>query len=217
MRDPLTLPCPAVSVVSGFGRSFRMLSLLFCGVVLLFGSGISAVAQQTVQLQPETRIAVVGNTLADRMQHAGWLEALLQAAYPQHRLVLRDLGFSGDSLTERPRSDNFGSPDEWLTKVRADVIIACFGYNESWAGAAGLEKFRGDLTAFVKQTQGQQYNGRSAPQIVLCSPTWFEDLRLSELPDGESTNANLAMYTAEMGRLAGELGLPFVNLFEATR
>ncbi|MFN5316918.1 MAG: SGNH/GDSL hydrolase family protein, partial [Planctomyces sp.] len=194
-----------------------MLPLLFCGLFLLFGPTASAVAQQTVKLQPETRIAVIGNTLADRMQHAGWLEALLQAAHPQHRLVLRDLGFSGDTLTERPRSDNFGSPDEWLTKVRADVIIACFGYNESWAGPAGLEKFRGELTAFVKQTQGQQYNGRGAPQIVLCSPTWFEDLQLSELPDGEAANANLALYTAEMGRLAGELGVPFVNLFEATR
>lgn len=217
MPSPLTLPCPVISAVPVFGRHFRMLPLLFCGLFLLFGPTASAVAQQTVKLQPETRIAVIGNTLADRMQHAGWLEALLQAAHPQHRLVLRDLGFSGDTLTERPRSDNFGSPDEWLMKVRADVIIACFGYNESWAGPAGLEKFRGELTAFVKQTQAQQYNGRGAPQIVLCSPTWFEDLQLSELPDGEAANANLALYTAEMGRLAGELGLPFVNLFEATR
>ncbi|MFM7922672.1 MAG: dehydrogenase, partial [Planctomycetaceae bacterium] len=69
----------------------------------------------------------------------------------------------------------------------------------------------------MKQVQGQQYNGRSAPQVVLCSPTWFEDLRLAELPDGVEANTGLELYTAEMGRVAAELGLPFVNLFEATR
>jgi putative heme-binding domain-containing protein len=216
MRHPLSLPCSAVLLSFDSAWSLRMWRLLLLCVCLQFSPSLLQ-AQQAVQLQPGARIAVIGNTLADRMQHAGWLETLLQAAYPQHKLVLRDLGFSGDSLTERPRSDNFGSPDEWLTKVRADVIIACFGYNESWAGAAGLEKFRGELTAFVKQVQGQQYNGRSAPQVVLCSPTWFEDLRLAELPDGVEANTRLELYTAEMGRVAAGLGLPFVNLFQATR
>ena len=194
---------------------------LFQGLMLCLGCLLSPAAevqaQHSIALQPEMRIAVIGNTLADRMQHAGWLETLLQSAYPQHRLVVRDLGFSGDSLTERPRSDNFGSPDDWLTKVRADVVIACFGYNESWAGQAGLEKFRGDLTAFVTHTVAQRYNGRTAPQVVLCSPTWFENLQLAELPDGSAVNSRLELYTAEMGRVASELQVPFVNLFAATK
>ncbi|MEY2725222.1 MAG: hypothetical protein RLZZ458_1089, partial [Planctomycetota bacterium] len=110
----------------------RPLSLLRLVVAVCIASAsATAVFAQQLQLQPGDHIAVIGNTLADRMQHDGWLEAGLHARFPDHKLVFRDLGFSGDSLTERPRSDNFGSPDDWLGKVKADVIIACFGYNES--------------------------------------------------------------------------------------
>ena len=81
------------------------------------------------------RIAIVGNTLADRMQHYGWLETILQSRFPQQELVFRNLGFSADTLITRPRSQNFGTPDEWLTKVKADVIFAFFGYNESFVAS----------------------------------------------------------------------------------
>ena len=43
-------------------------------------------------------ICIIGNTLADRMQHDGWLETYLQARFPEHDLVIRNLGFSGDEL-----------------------------------------------------------------------------------------------------------------------
>ncbi len=177
----------------------------------------SATAQSTLVLKPGDQIAVIGNTLADRMQHSGYLEAMLHYRYPDHKLVFRDLGLSGDSLTERPRSDNFGSPDEWLTRVGADVIIACFGYNESWGGEAGLAGFRQNLTQFIQHTLSQKYNGESAPTLVLCSPTWFEDLRLPHLPAGELQNRNLELYTAEMSRIAAENKLVFVDLFQPTR
>ena len=50
------------------------------------------------------RIAVLGNTLADRMQHTGHLEARLQARFPDHGIMLRHMGFSGDELKLRLRS-----------------------------------------------------------------------------------------------------------------
>src|SRR5213595_1636215 len=68
-------------------------------------------------------IAIIGNTLADRMQHDGWLETLLHARFPQHELVIRNLGFSGDEVagfTDKPdfnsrlRSMSFGTADQWL-------------------------------------------------------------------------------------------------------
>ena len=92
--------------------------------------------QQRLELHKGDHIAIIGNTLADRLQHYGHLEAMLHYRFPEHSLVVRDLGFSGDTLTERPRSDNFGSPDDWLTKVEADVVFAFFGYNESYAAEA---------------------------------------------------------------------------------
>ena len=68
-------------------------------------------------------ICIVGNTLAERMQHYGWLETLIHARFPEHELVFRNLGYSGDEIdgyknpNHRMRSMSFGSQDEWLSGV----------------------------------------------------------------------------------------------------
>ena len=148
-------------------------------------------ASAAFTLQPGDHIAIIGNTLADRMQHDGWLEAQLYHRYPKHNLVFRHLGFSGDELTVRLRSAGFGSPDEWLTRVKADAVFAFFGYNESFAGKDGLDKFKADLEGFIKHTLTQKYNGQSGPRLVLFSPIAHEDLHERNLPDGKANNARL--------------------------
>ena len=130
---------------------------------------IPAALNTPLTLNPGTKIALVGNALADRMQHFGALETLIHAKYPKHELVVRNLAVTGDELTARARSKDFGSPDEWLTRVGADVIFAFFGFNESFAGPAGLAKFKSDLDAFLRETRAKNYGTRGAPQIVLAS------------------------------------------------
>lgn len=171
------------------------------------------------QWTPRTgeRIAIVGNTLADRMQHDGWLEALLHARFPRHDLVIRNLGFSGDELTIRLRSAGFGSPDDWLTKVKADTVFAFFGYNESYGDVKGLERFKADLAQFIKDTKSKKYNGASEARLIVFSPTAFQNLRDRNLPDGQEHNRRLALYTAEMRDVARAQGVIFVDLFEPSR
>ncbi len=190
--------------------------VLLCALVLVAESAATA-QQLKLELKKGDRIAVIGNTLADRLQHFGHLEATLHYRFPEHNLVVRDLGFSGDTLTERPRSDNFGTPDEWLNKVKADVIFAFFGYNESYAGRDGLTQFRQQLEAFIDHTLAQKYNGESAPRLVLCSPIAFEDLKWPHLPDGKVQNENLELYTVEMSKVSSERMLPFVDLFHHSK
>src|SRR5271170_8120688 len=93
-------------------------------------SATIAHAQAKLELKKGDHISIVGNTLAERMQHHGWLETYIHTRFPQHDLVFRNLGFSGDEVTTRLRSQGFGSPDEWLTKTKTDVVFAFFGYNE---------------------------------------------------------------------------------------
>jgi putative heme-binding domain-containing protein len=162
-------------------------------------------------------ICVIGNTLADRMQHDGWLETLLQSRFPDAKLVCRDLGFSGDELKTRLRSQGFGSPDDWLSLHKADVVFAFFGYNESFAGQAGLAQFKKDLDEFIKHTLAEQYNGKSAPRLVLFSPIAHEKLKERNLPDPKENNQRLELYTTAMAEVARANGVPFVDLFHATR
>ncbi len=197
-----------------------------CWTVPMRGSQAAA----TFELRPQDHISIIGNTLAERLQYDGWLETMIQARLPKHELLFRNLGFSGDEVGTRLRSKNFGTPDEWLTgqaapiggyqenrlsriNTKADVIFAFFGYNESYAGEAGLEAFKGTLAGWLTQTLAQRYNGRSAPRIVLFSPIAHEDLGNPDLPDGRANNARLALYTRAMGEVAKAQGVFFVDLF----
>ncbi len=184
----------------------------FVGLVCL-GSWAHAAEATRLELAKGDHVAIIGNTLADRMQHFGHLEALVQSRFPRHEVVFRNLGFSGDELTLRLRSAGFGSPDEHLAAVRADVVLAFFGYNESFGGQAGLDKFKHDLKEFITHTLGQKYNGRSAPRLVLFSPIAHENLHDRNLPDGTANNARIALYTAAMRDVAADHAVTFVDLF----
>ena len=97
--------------------------------------------QCQLQIKDGDRIALIGNSLASRMQYSGWLETMLQSQSEGKQLVMRNLGFPGDQVGKRPRNKGFMTPEEYLTHCEADVIFAMFGYNESFAGEAGLEAF----------------------------------------------------------------------------
>src|SRR6185369_13930182 len=96
---------------------------------------------RNLEIRKGDHISIIGNTLADRMQHDGWLETQLQARFARDELMIRNLGYSADELTIRLRSKDFGTPDEWLGRTKADVILAFFGYNESFGD---LNRFRHD-------------------------------------------------------------------------
>ena len=106
------------------------------------------------------------------------------------------------------------TPDEWLTLLKPDIIIAFFGSNESFNGQAGLENFKGELRAFIQHTKSQNYNGASTPILALVSPTAFED----PSNDREKTiDTNLALYSAAMEKIAAEESISFINSYTASK
>ena len=176
-------------------------------------------ATATLELKPGDHISIIGNTLADRMQHDGWLETYFHSRFSQYDLVIRNLGFAADevNLSQRLRSQSFGTPDRWLDATKTDIVFAFFGYNESYAGEAGLAAFKKDLKAFISNTVAKKYNGKSAAKLVLFSPIAHEDVHDRNLPDGKENNQRLEMYTKAMAEVAKEQGIPFVDLFHTTQ
>jgi putative heme-binding domain-containing protein len=145
-------------------------------------------------------------------------------------------------LYSRMRSMDFGSQDQWLageapipqpqklnkdapvsanrfrlTNTRADVVFAFYGYNESFAGTAGVAKFKEDLDRFIKHTLAQRYNGKSPPRLVLFSPIAHENLGDPNLPDGVEDNRRLELYTRAIADVAHADGVFFVDLFTPSR
>ena len=163
---------------------------------------------------PGDHVVIVGNGLADRMQHDGWLEACLQSELPGLELVIRNHGYTGDRIDHRPRNQGFLGADEYLSLSGATLVFAMFGYNESFdEDAAGFGKA---VIDWVEHTRGQDYSGKGAPRIVLFSPVATQDLRDPNLPDGTALNSRLAAYAAAMGDAAKTAGVPFVDLFTPT-
>ena len=200
-------------------RSLLIACCQFSIVISMTGiGGVSrSMAQDALSLKPDDRVCYVGNTLADRMQHYPWLETYLTALYPDHNLSFRNLGFSADELKVRPRSANFGSADQWLTKCQADVVFCFFGYNEALKGKAGLSQFKSDLADTIEQMRSQKYNGETAPRLIFFSPIAHENLNSPHLPDGKSNNVNLEMYSQAMQEVCEQKKVPFVDLFTTSQ
>lgn len=185
--------------------------------ILLGTLAVKLTAQpQRLVLAPHDRVVLVGNTLAERMQLFNHFETLLAARFPELQLTVRNLGWSGDTVALQPRPLNFGTTPTHLYRQKADVILAFFGLNESFDGEAGLSRFERDLDTYLRAHHAAQYNGTSAPRLVLVSPIAHE--RLARLPrvEVDARNRELSRYTEAMRRIAGRQAVAFVDLFTPT-
>ncbi len=166
---------------------------------------VPAFAQLPLELKPGTRIALIGNSLFDRMRDDGQFEALVHQRFAQEKLVFRNLSWSADEVALRPRPDGFGDLNQHLTEHKADVILAAFGFNESFKGEKGLAEFETLLKAFLIELKAHRYNGTSEPKIVLVSPT------AAEKPH-EHLNAQIEMYSNAMAKVAMAEGVAFADV-----
>jgi mono/diheme cytochrome c family protein/glucose/arabinose dehydrogenase len=103
--------------------------------------------------------------------------------------------------------------DQWLAVIKADVIIAWFGYAESFNGAAGIAAFRKDLEGWLDHTARQKYNGKAAPQVALLAPLPLDERTAPRHVDVKAANANLALYAQAIREVAAARHLVFVDLF----
>lgn len=165
---------------------------------------------------PESNIVVIGNSFAEGLQRSNYFETLLHLSFPEHHLRVRNLGWSADEVTLRPRPLNFGTLHEHLHQQQADVIIACFGMNESFKGRDSLAAFKEDLQVFLSGLRAHSHNGKTPPQIILVSPIAHEKLG-GFLPDPTDHNKDLKAYTRGMREVARSLDIPFIDLYAPTK
>ncbi len=156
-------------------------------------------------------VAILGNGLADRMQHDGWLETLLQPQLVGKQVRFRNMSASGDRANHYPRSSGQMSMTAYLRQVKPTVVFAFFGYNESFDTKPAA--YKQQLLDFVKRTRGAKPNGKDFPRIVLFSPIAHEDTHNPNVPDGRAHNVRLAALTRATAAAAKEAGVAFVNLF----
>lgn len=212
-------------------------------LALLFLTLVGCKKKQIIELEPNSTIALVGNNLGSRMMHYPDFETELYLRFPEKELIIRNLCDPADTPGFRPRSGTndpwafpgaqdfqnefatpsgsegfFEKPDEWLTRLKADVIVGFFGFNESFQGEAGLNNYKAELDAWIKHSLRQKYNGDTVPQLAVVSPIAMEDLSDKiDIPDGKAQNELIKLYTAAMAEVAEQNEVLFVNAFEPSQ
>ena len=167
-----------------------------------------------LEFHPGDRVAFIGNMLLERSQYFGYLETLLHLRAPEARIIVRHLGRPADTVDLRPRPANFADLMQHLKHEKADVVIAAFGFNESFAGPEGKADFEKALRTFIEELRSSAFNGKTAPKVVLLSPIANE--KIQGVDAAALNNANLEAYANIMRRVAGELEVGFIDVFQGT-
>ena len=188
------------------------LTAILCMVLFITVASINA-AESPVR--PGDHVAFVGNTFADQLRSHGYLETLLLQRSAGNPVSIRNLGWAGDMLSARDRPTNFPTEASTLEAHKTDVIIACFGMGESFAGKAGLAEFKKQLNAFIASHRARKYNGRSAVRLVLVSPIAYENLG-ARTPRWQERNREISAYGRLMNETAANTGVPFIDLYGPT-
>ncbi len=196
--------------------------------------------------QGEETIALIGGGLASRMIHYGEFETEAYLRNEGKKLIIRNMADEGNTPGFRPNSNRdspwafpgaqefykgselavkistkgfYPNPDKWLEMVEADHVLAFFGFNAAYErGVGGLDIYKQELAAFVDHTLAQQYNGETAPNLVLVSPTAIQDLSVKySTPNGIKENQALEAYTQAIEEVAKAKGVKFIDLFTPTK
>lgn len=178
------------------------------------------------------RIALVGNSTAERMNIFGHFETLLHLRFADKELVFRNFARPADEVQFRQRPSDYTKLDDPMYAFGADTYFCFFGYNESFAGPEGIEKFKAGYEAYLDEMANKypRDDEKSKPRFILVSPIAYEpphpaagakpDPKLPldgrYLPDGKAINANLKLYTEAVKAVAEKRKLAFVDLFTPT-
>lgn len=171
-----------------------------------------------LELSKGERIALVGNATAERMNLFGHFETTLHARFPEEELVFRNFARTADEVAVRQRPNDYNKLGDPLVAFNPDTFLCVFGWNESFAGPAGLDAFRANYEKFLDEYAARypRDDAGSKPRFVLFSPIAFEPTGDPLLPDGDERNADLRRYAEAVEAVAEKRGLAFIDLYTPT-
>jgi azurin/glucose/arabinose dehydrogenase len=178
----------------------RKAALLLCCLGVLLRSPATATP-------PEETFLFYGNSVVERLMENGELEACLHLAKPASHVRVRSLAWTGDEVGCRLRPEGYvehlkGLLSQWP----ASTVVLGFGNNEAYGGEAGLEPYRKDWAAYLREIRRLHPGAR----LVVLSPLPVRsggDLSAAE------RNRTVAAYARATGEIAEAHGASFVDLW----
>lgn len=172
-----------------------------------------------LKFNAQERIAFIGNSTAERMNLFGHFETALHLRFANLKLVVRNFARPADEVGNRQRSNDYTKLDDPVKAFGADTYFCFFGFNESFAGPSGIEKFKADYEGMLDE-YAKRYprdDSGASPRFVLVSPIAVESTADPLLPNAAEQHANLLLYRDAIKAVAEKRKLAFVDILEATR
>ena len=165
------------------------------------------------------RVALVGNSTAERMNLFGHFETLLHTRFPDKELVVRNFARPAEEVSVHQRSADYTKIDDPLYAFGADTFLCFFGFNESFKGPEGVEQFKKHYEKVLDEYAARypRDDAKAKPRFVLVSPIAVEPTGDPFLPDADQQNANLKLYADAVKAVAGKRKLAFVDVFGPTQ
>ncbi|MBX9622353.1 MAG: SGNH/GDSL hydrolase family protein [Gemmataceae bacterium] len=177
---------------------------------------VAADPPPTFALKDGDRIVWIGNTLVEREQRYGYWETALHAAYPKVNFTLRNLGWSGDTVTGDARA-GFDTPEKGYERLvsltlelKPTVIFVSYGQNESFDGEAGTARFEKGLNRLLDALKPAK------ARVVLFTPVPVYKREFTAGPAAaDGRNAAIRRYSEVIWSVAAGRGLPCLDLGDA--
>ena len=182
-------------------------------------ANIASVAVSPLKLTKDDVVVFLGGTDMVRAQRSGHLEALLTSEFRNDVPRFRDLSWEADTVfalgteIDRWRSGGFrgikglGNLETQLANLKATVVIVQLGKNEAFAGVEGVGKFVEASDKLFGRLRGEDR------QLIVLSPTPFENAVDSLYPDLRKRNVDLKRYVNALRVTANDHQALFVDLF----
>jgi hypothetical protein len=194
-------------------RSWTLLST-FCFLAL--SPTLAAQSPEKFEWRDGDRVVLIGDTLIERDQKYGYLEAIITSQNPDKTITFRNLGWSGDTVRGLSRA-RFGPPSEgWehlkshVLALKPTVLIVGYGMAESFDGEHGLPSFISGYKALLDTFAPLK------PRLVLLSPIRHEDLG-RPLPNPAKHNASIEKYRDAIKAVAKDRQAWFVDLADQSQ
>lgn len=160
-------------------------------------------------------VMLLGGTIIEREQKFGFLETQLSLATGTKKVIVRNLGWSGDTVFGTARS-YFGPPAEGIERLtkhlemlKPTVLLACYGHDVAIDHDLKIVDFISGYGALLNLVRSKSPDLR----IIIIAPPPFENLG-APLPDMTPANAKLAQVRDALRDFAAKQQADFVDSYD---
>ncbi|MEN9574481.1 MAG: hypothetical protein RL514_2336 [Verrucomicrobiota bacterium] len=192
----------------------------FSLLALACAAATSVRAAAPFELIDGDRVIFLGDTLIEREQHYGRIELMLTTRFPDRNVTFRNLGWSADlpdgesrlglSLGQagnEPAGEGWKLLQKQIEETKPTVAFIGYGMAASFAGEAGLPKFKEDYNRLLDAIEKISPGCR----LVLLSPIKHVQLP-PPMPDALKHDEQLQAYSKAISNIADERKSFFVSL-----